>query len=75
MVDKSGEIFVVPSGRVILHGSILHWCQLRFLESQWSVLHVGDFAVLGEHCRDNIHDDLELRLVRRGDINEDVFCV
>jgi len=75
MVDKSGEIFVVPSGRIILHGSILHGCQFQSREAQGSTSHVGDFAVLGEHCRDDIHDDLKFRLVCRSDINEDVFCV
>lgn len=75
MVDKSGEIFAVPSGRIILHGSILHGCQSQSLEPQGSASHVGDFAVLREHRSDDVHDDLELRLVGCGHIDEDVFCV
>jgi len=77
MVDKSGEIFVVPSGRINLHGSILNECQLRALESTdiEYLLHVGDLAILREHRGDDVDDDLQLRLVRRSHINEDVFCV
>ena len=74
-MDKSGEIFVVPSGQIILHGSILHGCQFQLWESQASTSHVGDFTVLREHCSDDICNDLKSRLVRRGHINEDVFCV
>ena len=75
MVDKSGEILVVPSGRINLHGSILNECQLRVWESHGSRLHVGDLTVLGEHCSNDVNDDLQFRLIRRSHINEDVFGV
>ena len=74
-MDKSGEIFVVPSGRINLHGSILNECQLRIRESHGYSLHVGDLAILREHRSDDVNDDLQLRLVRRSHVNEDVFCV
>lgn len=74
MVDRSGEIFAVPSGKINLHGSILHECK-QPRESQGHFLHVRLSAVLGEHRSDDIHDDLELRLVCSSHIDEDVSCV
>lgn len=34
-----------------------------------------DPAVLGEHCSDDVDDDLKFRFVRRSHVDEDVFCV
>ena len=73
--DRSGEIFAVPSGKIILHGSILREYQLQPQEVQGYLLHVRLFAILRKHRGDDVHDDLELRLVCGSHINEDVFCV
>ena len=44
-------------------------------DSQGSVLHVGNFAILREHCGDDVHNNLKFRLVRGSHIDKDVFRV
>ena len=64
----------LPSEKTTLTGSILGGAspQHCIISSKPSDSRIGYFAVLGEHGRDHIHNDVKLGLVRRGDVDEDV---